>query len=151
MNPRATVATLIHIGVATRVAAYSFSATATNHITFLWRVPESWSGGTVAIKLYYANGGTSTANMRWKTLLIKDIVLNTDLSSTISEVITSDIVTPSATQYALRIHQMSVGFTPTAVGDLVNVLVMRNATDAEDTNTSVMLLVGVGLVYNSKI
>ncbi len=144
---RSPAATEVLLATYQQAQVWNFSGSAFQCIMGAFRVPDDWDGTAMTIKLYLANAGTSANNTRWGFNIFYQYS-GTNLDRTPPDLSFEETIVPSTTLEQLWVTSLVTTATPTAIGNMFNILIYRNATDAIDNNTSAMYLYGVGFQYN---
>lgn len=112
------------------------------------RVPYDWNEGTVAgLSIRYVVNGTSGGAIK----LNVGYQVVSDGGSTASSVTDTLTLTPNTTQNVLRVHGATFS-APMAVapGQVIGVTLNRLGTDAGDTHTGELRIVGITLAYKAE-
>lgn len=145
---RSPAATELLLATYQQAYVWNFSGSAFQCIMGAFRVPEDWDGTAITIKLYLASSGTSTNNTRWGFNIFYQRA-TTNLDRTPPDLSFEETIVPVGVLEELWIHNLGTTATPAAIGDILNILIYRNATDAIDTNTNNIYLYGVGFKFNT--
>lgn len=143
--------TTTNVGTApNQIQQKSCSGTTTTTFSTIIRMPADYSSLSV-VRLLYSNAGTSTNPVIWNAYS-KVLTDGTDAIGAYSG--TSQInATPSGTTSLMKIESFptsgSYFLTSVAANDYVRISVQRDATDANDTNTSAMQFHGISIEYTA--
>lgn len=131
-----------------RIIWWIFSGTVNWQILTTFQVPSDYASGAITVKYYWANAGSGGNNVVWN-IIYHELAAGVDAQSTASEINASETFAPSTTQYAVIVSTLAQTITPSAKEKLITLMVQRVATDAADTNSTAMYLIGVELIYTA--
>ena len=130
-------------------AGYTMGASADNHVTTYFKMPVDTiaGGGNATLKVYYYMGTASSSNVVFNTDVSYGAVGTESRTNTNGDM--SATITPGNNTY-YNLHTPNTVLTWYCnADDLVKVIITRLGTNAADTHTSVMYVVGVELSYLS--
>ena len=130
-------------------AGYTMGASADNHVTTYFKMPADAiaGGGNATLKVYYYMGAASSNNVVFNTDVSYGAVGTESRTATNGDM--SATITPGNNTY-YNLHTPNTALTWYCnANDFVKVIITRLGTNAADTHTSVMYVVGIELSYMS--